>query len=368
MKRNVLMCIPDLGICNGVTSFMLSFYDYLIEQEYSVDFLVVEDQHMEKESYVTEKGSRVFRVPIAAKYDKSRIEFIDKVFRENAYDIVHVNFPGPNGAMVLKAAKKWGVKHRIYHCHNPLNLLSLKSTLSERVFTPICRSRANKFLACSKSAGISIFGNRDFQVINNAIEPRDFVFDAKARERVRKSLQLESQMVVGVAARMEAQKNPSFIVEVFAEMKKKCKDAVLVWVGDGGMQKQIEEACVAKNIRDAVFLVGRQPDVTEWYSAMDLFLLPSRYEGLGIVFLEAQANGLPTFGSDCVPEETQITHLMHRISLEKSAAQWADEIWNIYDRQQGERMVDIDLFRKHGFDVNYSKDKLYVVYESLYQE
>lgn len=367
MKRKVLMCVPDLGICNGVTTFMLSFYDYLMEHGYSMDFLVVIGKHMEKESYVTERGSKVFRVPVAAKYDKSRVDFIDKVFRENRYDIVHVNFPGPNGAMVLKAAKKWGVKHRIYHCHNPLNLLTLKSTISEKVFTPICRMRANKFLACSKAAGRSIFGNRNFEVINNAIAPKDFAFDLQARNKIRQQLQLGEQMVVGVAARMGPQKNPEFIVEVFGEIKKKCKEAVLVWIGDGLMQSLIEQKCEEKGFDKDVYLVGRQSEVTEWYSAMDLFLLPSRYEGLGIVFLEAQASGLPTFGSDCVPEETEVTDLMHRISLKKSAEQWADEILAAYDKKKGKREVDLELFEKHGFDLNYTEDKLYCVYESLFE-
>lgn len=368
MGKKVLICIPDLGICNGVTTFILSFYDDIIQQGYQADFLLVENEHTEKESYVSEKGSRIYKVPKYSKYDKRRIDYIDRVFRNEAYDIVHVNFPGPNGAMVLKAARKYGVRHRIYHCHNPLNNLSLKSFLSEHVFTPICRRRANKYVACSRTAGKSIFGNRKFDVVNNAIDPTGFLFRPESRERIRKELQIEDRLVVGVAARMTAQKNPLFLVKVFAEIKKRNPNAVLLWVGDGELQERIEETCSKYGIWDSVVLAGRQSEIADWYSAMDLFLLPSRFEGLGIVYLEAQANGLSCFGSDCVPEETEVTERMHRISLSKSPSDWATEIVKTLDKDTASREVKTEEFKQKGYDSRFIKHRLCEVYESLYKE
>lgn len=366
--RKVLICVPDLGICNGITTFIMSFYEHLLQKEYSIDFLVVMHQNMEMEPYVLERGSRVFKVPSGMKYDPKRVRYIDEVLRNGAYDIVHVNFLGPNGAMVLKMAKKYGVEHRIYHCHNPLNMLSIKAVISESVFTMVCKKRANKFVACSISTGKAIFKNKKFEVVNNAINPNDFLYNHEAGIRTRESLGIDDRLVIGVAARMDAQKNPSFIIDVFSEIKKLRKDAVLLWVGDGDRKDQIENLCTKKNIRDSVFLVGRQSNMAEWYSAMDLFLLPSKFEGLGIVYLEAQANGLPCFGSDCVPVETEVTGLMHRIPLKKGAAEWATEMLRVYEGKQEKHKVDIDLFEKYGYDINFVRNRLCDVYESCYNE
>ncbi|MBQ9768202.1 MAG: glycosyltransferase family 1 protein [Lachnospiraceae bacterium] len=357
-----------MGICNGITTFIMSFYEYLLQHEYSVDFLLVTDKNLEMEPYVSEKGSKVFKVPNGGKYDKKRIAYINRVFKAEAYDIVHVNFPGPNGALVLKAAKKNGVKYRVYHCHNPLNNLSMKTRISEGIFTPLCRKRANKYVACSGAAGKSVFGDAKFEVIKNAIRPEDFLFDPDGRKQIREKSGIENRLVVGVAARMEEQKNPSFLIEVFSEFKKLQKDAVLLWVGDGSKMAQMRELCNEKNLQDAVLFVGRQSNVVEWYSAMDMFLLPSKFEGLGIVYLEAQANGLHCFGSDCVPEETEVTDRMHRISLEKSAAEWAEEMLRVTKGQSGLREVNLELFRVCGYDINYVENRLYEVYESYFHE
>lgn len=366
--RKVLICVPDLGICNGVTTFIMSFYEQLLQQEYKIDFLVVMHQHMEMESYVLERGSKVFKVPLGMKYDKKRVRYIDDVLRNGMYDIVHVNFLGPNGAMILKMAKKYGVEHRIYHCHNPINKLSLKAVLSETIFTYVCRKRANKYLACSTSAGKAIFKNDKFEVVNNAINPDDFSYNRNARIKIREDLKIGNRLAVGVAARMDAQKNPGFIIEVFSELKKLREDAVLIWIGDGAEKVQIENLCKKKDIEEAVFLVGRQSNMDEWYSAMDLFLLPSKFEGLGIVYLEAQANGLLCFGSDRVPKETEVTGLMHRISLEKGADKWAIEMLKAYEEQDDKHTVDFELFKKSGYDIKYVRNRLWDVYESCYNE
>lgn len=366
MGKKVLICIPNLGVCNGVTTFIMTFYDYLLQHGYEIDFLLVMDNHCERESYVSERGSRIFKVPMYKKYDRRRIDYIDNVFREGNYDIVHVNFPGPNGAMVLKMAKKNGVKCRIYHCHNPLNNLSLKSMISEHVFTPVCIKRANKYVACSDMAGRSVFGNRTFEVINNAIDPTEFRFDSEGRKRIRESLNIEDKLVIGVAARITEQKNPLFLLEVFKEIRKRKEDAVLLWVGDGNMTEQVRRMCSEYQMEDAVLLPGRQTDVVAWYSAMDLFLLPSKFEGLGIVYLEAQANGLHCFGSDCVPEETQVTNRMHRISLKHNASRWADEITAILDANHTSRAADdIELFQKANYDSRFVAGRLYEIYESF---
>ena len=367
-KRRVLVAIPNLGICNGVTTFIMSFYDYLLEHGYAVDFLLLADVHSEMEETVKSRGSNIYSVLHGRKYDRKRIDYIDSVLRDQKYDIVHVNVPGPNGAMVLKLAGKNGVKHRIYHCHNPLNNLSAKAILSERIFTPLCIRRANKYVACTKMAGESVFGKKTFEVINNAINPQKFLFDENMRQRKRAELGIEKRLIVGVAARITDQKNPEFLVRVFAEINKMNPEAMLLWVGDGIKQEKVQDLCRELEVQKDVLLVGRQEDVTEWYSVMDVFVLPSKFEGLGIVYLEAQANGLVCFGSDRVPEETEITDRMHRISLNRSAKEWAQEILQTYGNSKKDRKAEIELFRQKGYDSRFAAGRLYEVYESLLEK
>ena len=136
---------------------------------------------------------------------------------------------------------------------------------------------------------------------------------------------------------------------------------------DGNMTEQVRRMCSEYQMEDAVLLPGRQTDVVAWYSAMDLFLLPSKFEGLGIVYLEAQANGLHCFGSDCVPEETQVTNRMHRISLKHNASRWADEITAILDANHTSRAADdIELFQKANYDSRFVAGRLYEIYESFH--
>lgn len=368
MKKKVLLCIPNLGICNGVTTFIMSFYDSLLAQGYQVDFLLVINNYSEMESYIQERGSKIYKVPNGKKYDKRRIDYIEKVFQNETYDIVHVNFPGANGAIVLKAAKKNGVSYRVYHCHNPFNTSTVRTFISEMLFTPLCKLRANRYVACSEAAGRTIFRKKKFEVINNAINPTEFLFSEESRTSIRKKYQIENRLVVGVAARMAEQKNPLFIIKIFAQMHKENKNAVLLWVGDGNMREKIEQACIEHNVQDAVLLVGRQSNMVEWYSAMDLFLLPSKFEGLGIVYLEAQANGLYCFGSQCVPRETEVTERMHRISLKKKPEEWSAEILKTMEMDAGYRGIKEELFKEKNYDSRFTKNRLCELYASFDKE
>ena len=161
-----------------------------------------------------------------------------------------------------------------------------------------------------------------------------------------KIILIEDKIVIGVVGRFSCQKNPYFLVKCFAELRKIEPKAFLLWVGDGELKNNVEKKLYDMGLERDVQFVGRKPNVQEWYSAMDLFFLPSVFEGMGIVFLEAQCTGLPCVGSSNVPIETEITELMHRISLKDNEKIWAIQMKKILDESINRKTRDKDFIDK----------------------
>ena len=325
--KKVLIVMHNLKVGNGVANCIMQYYDNLIENGFYIDFLLTADDESQWRSCVSQKGNVYVLPKTKIKYSKEVKNTIHTLFQMNNYSAVHVNIPGPYGALILKFAKRSKVGLRIYHSHNPQNSLSLRGKLTSLVFDFLCRNRANSLLACSGAAGKSSFRNKRFTTLKNCIDVNFFKFNLEARDKIRHSLGLgEKTFLVGSVGRLDQQKNPIFALECFKELLKIRKDAYYIWLGTGKMKEEVEKYVKANNLEKTVLLVGIKDDVNEWYSAMDCFLLPSVFEGLGIVYIEAQASGLECFGSTGVPSETEITSLMRRLDIALGARFWAQAI------------------------------------------
>ena len=212
------------------------------------------------------------------------------------------------------------------HAHNPKETSSLKARIRSFVYEIPSVWLANRYAACSSYAGDSLFGKKTYLVIKNPIDTRSFIYDETARKRLRETLEIEDKFVVGVVGRLTEQKNPFFIIDIFEKIKKHVDNAYLIWAGEGNLKTAVEKYVKRKNLMSSVKLLGIRDDVNKLYSAMDVFLLPSKFEGFGIVFVEAQMSGLQCYGSDKVPIDVQVSDNMHRIPLNKSASEWCNEI------------------------------------------
>lgn len=363
----VLIVLKDLRIGNGMAACIMNYYPGLINNGIEADFLLcnqVESSYMEQ----VKLHSHIYVFPPSRKkWTYERREYTKQLLTEQNYAIVHVNLPGAIGAGILEISKECGIQHRIYHSHNPKNTSSLKAVLSAALYNPRCIGAANSYLACSSLAGHSVFGNRDFTVLKNCIQAKKFTFDQHKRKKIRTMLKIPDNVtVVGSVGRMEEQKNPVFALRCFQEFHKIQPNSCYLWVGTGSMQAQLQEYSRKNGLEQCVYLVGPQNEVQNWYSAMDIFLLPSRFEGLGIVFIEAQASGLVTFGSDAVPVDTEVTGLMHRISLRKSETEWAKQM--VACEPAANRQLFQQQIQKSGYDAKYEDAKLAEYYLSqLYQ-
>ncbi len=224
---------------------------------------------------------------------------------------------------------------------------------------------ATNYWSCGRDAGIYYYGEQRWNesgfILHNAIDVSRFGFRQEARERVRQQHGLGKCFVIGHVGRFNVQKNRSRLLDTFSEVTKAVPDARLALIGTGELEQSVKEKAWAMGILDKTLFLGQMADVSEWYHAMDCYVLPSLFEGLPVVGIEAQAAGLPCFFSDRVTDEALLSPGAHRISLEADNAEWAREI--LAARQpEAERTQGIEIVRQAGYDIYTEARKLQEMY------
>lgn len=322
----ILHCVVGMNY-GGYETFIMNVYRNIDRTKVQFDFLTslpgVFDEEIEK------MGGIVYRVPFITKvgpfaYQKN----LDTFFRLHPeYTIVHSHMDKFSGS-VMKAAKKAGVKTRIAHSHNTQNegglVYQLVKNFYGRMVEPNCTHR----FACSQEAADWMFGEkgREATVVYNGIEVEKYLPDDKKRKELRQKMGIENNFVVGHTGRFAHQKNHSFLVEVFCEIRDRRHDAKLLLIGTGDLQDEIKEKVKSLGLENDVIFYGTTNKVNEVLQAMDCFVMPSHHEGLGIVLIEAQCAGLYCTASTAVPALAQITDNMQFVSLEETPAEWAEKI------------------------------------------
>lgn len=367
MKIKILIVAPNLRISNGVTTFLMNHYPYVLKNDMEMDFLLLYDVDSPYLEYVKKCGSKVFLYPEKNKYSIKNYIYAKNVLINNKYDIIHCNTSGMFAYWILLAADKLGVKGRIYHSHNPKERTSLKGIVREEVFDFLCFKHTNYYMACTKHAGESVFGKHNYHVINNGIDFKKFSYDEQSRAILRKEIDIEEKIVLGTVCRQADQKNPLFICDVINELRKLDERYVLIWIGTGPMMQETKKYLLEIGANQNVLFLGDRDNIDKYYSAMDVFLLPSKYEGLGIVYMEAQANGLLCYASDAVPLDTNITNNIKYLPLHENAKYWAKIINDdIRNKNKYSRIVDSELLLKSSYNVQNSSKALVAQYNHIY--
>ena len=232
---------------------------------------------------------------------------------------------------------------------------------------PFARLFATHYFACSRLAGEWMYGRKmmdigKVKIVNNAIDLKKYEFNPRKREILRKELGLNDEFVIGHVGRFMFQKNHEFLIDVFAEACKKKPHMVLLLIGDGPLRSAMEEKVRKLGLTDHVKFLGLRNDVQDLYNVMDIFVLPSHYEGLPVVGVEAQANGLPCLFSTKVTKETHLTHLAQFLDLATGTSKWAERIVSMkYERNEeiGEEL------KQAGFEINKEARNLMSFYTKL---
>lgn len=357
----------------GIETYLMNYYRHMDRRLVQFDFIVPEKMTIAYEDEIKKMGGNVYKKIVGVKHHPIRGFTYDRIFFKQHPEIaiLHVNDCSAANLRLLKTAKKCGVRTRILHSHNNDYLVPLRKRqlfveeYNKRHLTEI----ATDLLACSVDAGKFMFGELPFQIVKNAIEPKKYVFSEKVRQEMRKELGIKSgQTVIGCVARLDHQKNHVFLMKVFAEFKKLDPTSVLVVIGDGPLRDVIENQIRELNLEKSVMLLGMRNDVPSLLNALDIFILPSKSEGLGIVLIEAQCNGLQCVVSDKVPEEPNILGKISYLSLERTAADWANEVYRITTSGNRDRSVDMETVRKAGYDIEIESKKLQDFYLKKVEE
>lgn len=353
-----VLCWGMSGNMGGIESFIINTYRHIDKTKIQMDFLVAHDKEkIAYEDEIVAMGGKVHRVMYSESESliKSRTT-LKKFFKDNNdYDVMHIhaNFPY---AFPLKYAKKAGVPVRILHSHNSnkdkVNYKGIKRILSsirERQIKRQIDKYPNYYIACSDLAADFMFPGKEYKWIKNGIDTDAFKYDEIVRKETRKELSIpEDYQALGFVGRIREQKNPFFIIDIFREYLKFNDKTKLVIVGIGEWEEQIKE--YAKDLIDkkqALFL-GKRKDSNRIYQAIDAFLLPSFYEGLPVVLVESQTAGLPSFTSDVVTKQVELTDAIHYYPLSIGAKEWARKIFD--ELQKYERRDYSNIIIKNGFD------------------
>ena len=310
-KPIIVAQIMGKWVGGGVESVIMNYYRHLDHSKVQFDFICDEDSTRIPYDEIKKLGGRVFLVP---KYQNllKYLKALEKLFKENQYRIVHSNI-NTLSVFPLYAAKKAGVPIRISHSHSTSNPKEWKRNLIKNILRPFSKRYSTDYFACSELAGRYLFGNKTFdrgevKIINNAIDVDKFKFDEMARKKLRKELGIkDGTVVIGHVGRFVQQKNHTFLVDVFNEYHRKKPDSKLLLVGSGPLEDEIKKKVERLGLKDSVLFLGQRDDINKLYSVMDIFCLPSLYEGLPVVGVESQATGLPIIFSNGVSHEAIIS-------------------------------------------------------------
>ena len=331
MKKRVLV----FGMTSnpgGVESVIMNYYRYINKEKIQFDFLCNSSQ-IAYEDEIQTLGGRIYKITARKKnYWKFQSE-LKHFMRENAqkYDALWVNLCSLVNVDYLISAKKYGIKKRIIHCHNSANDAGILKGVIHFINKKRIPFLATDFWSCSKDAASWFFSkeiieSNKFKIVPNAIDVEKFKPNKILRNKIRTELNLNNLKVIGHVGRFHFQKNHTFLIDIFDNIVKKDDDYRLLLVGQGELYPIIKEKVKNKGLSEKVIFYGVRTDVEKIYQAMDIFILPSIFEGLGVVALEAQACLLPCLLADTVPLTVRINDNTAFLSLNKGAVLWAEKI------------------------------------------
>ena len=371
MKENEPIRIAHIvgkWVGGGVEAFLMNYYRNIDKSKIQFDFIIDKDSLiLPPEKEIKQMGGRIFYIPPYQKifiYQKE----LKRILKSGNYQIVHSHI-NTMSIFPLRIAKKVGVPIRIAHSHSTTNKKEWKKNVVKTILKRFSKVYATHYFCCSELAGRWMFGNKAFDqekvtIINNAININKFINDENIREKVRKELHIENDtLVIGHIGRFTKQKNHKFLIDIFNEIQKQEKKSILLLVGLGTLQKEIKEKVKSLGIENKVQFLNQREDVNEIYQGIDIFLLPSLYEGLGIVLIEAQVSGICCFASTEVPTNAKITNNVTFIELNQSSKTWANNILEKYNNHKREN--NKDLVAKSGYDIVLEAEKLQKKYLSL---
>ena len=351
----------------GIETMLMNYYRNIDTSKVQFDFLANKSKKGAYDEEIKKMGGRIFISPGLSplkwfKYQK----MVQKLLSDNPeIKVVHSH----NGAFSLQAqlaAKKSNIKNRIVHVHGTKIDFNLKLPLKLLYKTQLKRV-ANNYWGCGLEAikyyfGKKVIEDKNYLIVRNAIEEDRFIFNQEKRDEIRKKYNIENKFVIGNVARFMKQKNHTFTLDLFKKVHDLNDDAILMLLGEGELLDSMKEKAKKLGIYDSVMFMGNVDNVNEMYQAMDVFLLPSLFEGLPVVGIEAQAAGLKCVMSNTITKEVAITDNITFISLKAPVEEWAKVILDCKDYERKNMKQEII---NSGYSIKAEAKKLQEIYEKM---
>lgn len=344
MKK--ILIINTVGFqYEGITSVILNYARGMDRRGLELTFPVYESTAPKLKEELKALG-RTVTVPERKQQIKEYAGALYRLLGEG-FDVLYVH--GNSGTMLIETmlAKLRGVKKIIVHTHSTSTNHPLANALMKHPMMLL----ADECMACSNAAGTWLYGNRTYTVLNNAIDLEKYRFKQDCREHHRREFGIGTEYLIGHVGHFTVQKNHEFLLEVFSAYHAKEPTAKLLLISDGPFFEQMKEKAEQLELKNSVIFAGRRSDTAQLYSAMDILILPSRWEGLPLTMIEAQANGLPVLASDVITRDAKCTSSTFYKSLADGAESWAKAIQDIRNLNY-ERTKDIrQAIGEKGFDI-----------------
>lgn len=360
----ILHCVSNMDRA-GIETMIMNFYRHIDRNKFSFDFLCNKAKKGHYDDEIRKLGGKIYVSPGLNPLKFFRYKkFLKKIVKENNYDIIHAH----NGSFAEYALLS--IKHeipiRIFHAHGTNYGFGPKVPLKMLCHIGL-KHDANVFFACSDLAAKfyfskKVYESKKFYLIHNAVEVKKFLFNVETRKYIRKKYNLENKLIIGNIGRFVPQKNQLFLIDLFRNIIEYEPNARLVLLGDGPFFQKIKFTIEKMNIVDKVLLIGNVDNANEWYQAFDVFVMPSIWEGLPVVGIEAQISGLKCVFSNNVTKEVKINNQSTFLNLNSPKEIWIDNILTIlkekYDRQ-------IAFSSDFEYDIFFETKKLENIYENL---
>ena len=367
-SQNIRVCQVLHGIVGGGSEQVVLNYCSRI-RDIHFDLLYQYEPNPQILERFHEAGINCIQIPDKVHHPLKHLWTMYKIFRQGKYDVVHCHLDWFLNSYVCFIALLAGIKKRIAHHHQAysirslshaegprIRLVSLPNHLIKKLLCFLlripCKLFATHWLACGEAAAINGWGKNAVKkgkvtILPNAIDPERFKFSESARREIRKQYGIkDDDFVIGHVGRFYPQKNHDFLIDVFSEVRKQKPNAKLLLLGDGPLQDNIRQKVGSLGLAEAVVFAGLQKDPAPFYSAMDVFAFPSLWEGLGIVLLEAQYNGLPCVVSEVVPREVDVSSNIMYLRMQKNL--WTKSLFEMNENEIRKK----ELSQSEKYDIN----------------
>ncbi len=358
----VLQVLDKLSLNSGVCSIIMNYYDNIDHNKIIFDFMVHGDTPISFKEKLEGMGSIIYQMPeLKTKNLLKYIKALNRFFNDHKeYKIVHGHIA--NAAIFYLNAAKWHeVPIRIIHSHNSRGADNFIKRARNYLLNLPIKKISNSYVACSDKAADFLFGkslvdNNKAFILNNAIDTSKYAYDVNLRHKLREKMNINDSYVIGHVGRFCNQKNHVFLIEIFNAIHNHNPDTILMLIGEGELIDKIKEKVHILDLDDSVIFMGLRNDVNELMQVMDVFVLPSLFEGLPVVGIEAQTAGLPCVFSNSITNKADLTGKVSFIELNDEIEIWKSKILEF--RNKPRNVDNIEKIKSAGFDIKEQGQKL----------